>query len=101
MRCRKQRTVRQPPASILSIGSYLEPPPNVTTMRGMAAPLHHPSAQRLREAAFGDFVSLRDRKLLGALIRDLRVAAGYTQRDFAARLGVPKSVVSKIEIGDR
>ncbi|MGD0259361.1 MAG: helix-turn-helix transcriptional regulator [Verrucomicrobiota bacterium] len=35
------------------------------------------------------------------LLRKARVQAGFTQRDLAARLGVPQSFVSKYESGER
>lgn len=35
-----------------------------------------------------------------ALLRELREEAGYTQRDLAARLGVPQSRVSDYERGE-
>lgn len=42
-----------------------------------------------------------DRDRLGALLREARVEAGLGQGDLAGRLGVPQSVLSKIEAEDR
>jgi transcriptional regulator with XRE-family HTH domain len=58
------------------------------TIRGMAK-------------AFGEAVGRYERDRLAALLRRTRVEAGVQQRDLAARLGVPVSVLSKIETGHR
>lgn len=42
-----------------------------------------------------------DYKMLQDLLRELRVAAGLRQSDVAKKLGVPQSVVSKYEAGER
>lgn len=41
------------------------------------------------------------RKLVGAILREYRVAAGVRQVDLAERLGLPQSFVSKYESGER
>jgi transcriptional regulator with XRE-family HTH domain len=41
------------------------------------------------------------RRLVGAVLRDLRVDAKVRQSDVARRLGAPQSTVSKIESGER
>jgi transcriptional regulator with XRE-family HTH domain len=40
-------------------------------------------------------------KVLQALLRDKRRAAGLKQSELAARLNVPQSFVSKYEVGER
>lgn len=40
-------------------------------------------------------------KVLQALLRDRRVAAGLRQSELAAKLDVPQSFVSKYEVGER
>ncbi len=42
----------------------------------------------------------RRRTLVGRVLRDLRIEAGYTQVDVAARLGRAQSYVSKYESGE-
>ena len=39
--------------------------------------------------------------MLRGLLRKIRTEAGLTQAELAARLGVPQSVVSKYESGER
>lgn len=41
------------------------------------------------------------RKLVGAILREYRVAANVRQVDLARRLGQPQSFVSKYESGER
>ena len=36
-----------------------------------------------------------------ALLREARTAAGFTQEDVAAKLGVTQKFVSKVELGER
>ena len=43
----------------------------------------------------------QERRLLLDLIREARQAAGLRQVDLAARMGVPQSLISKIEVGER
>lgn len=45
--------------------------------------------------------SLRRRKLLWSLLRQVRLEAGLRQVDVAAKLGVPQSFVSNYESGER
>ena len=42
-----------------------------------------------------------DHAKLGAFLRTVRLEAGVSQRDLAAKLGLPQSFVSKIERGER
>lgn len=42
-----------------------------------------------------------DYKVLQNLLRELRLAAGLRQSDVAKSLGVPQSIVSKYEAGER
>jgi transcriptional regulator with XRE-family HTH domain len=41
------------------------------------------------------------RRLVGSVLRDLRLEANLRQADVAQHLGAPQSVVSKIESGER
>jgi transcriptional regulator with XRE-family HTH domain len=41
------------------------------------------------------------RRLVGSVLRDLRLQANLRQLDVAQHLGAPQSVVSKIENGER
>lgn len=41
------------------------------------------------------------RRLVGKILREMRLTSGLRQVDVALRLGVPQSVVSKIEAGER
>ncbi|MDE0207109.1 MAG: helix-turn-helix transcriptional regulator [Candidatus Tectomicrobia bacterium] len=43
----------------------------------------------------------KERRVLRQLLREARQQAGLRQVDLAARLGVPQSLVSKIEVGER
>lgn len=43
----------------------------------------------------------KERRVLRQLLREARRQAGLRQVDLAARLGVPQSLVSKIEVGER
>ena len=43
----------------------------------------------------------RDRQAVRQLIRSVRLRAGLTQQDVAARLGLPQSYISKCESGER
>jgi hypothetical protein len=56
---------------------------------------------RSMAGAFDRSISRRDRDQLAALLRRVRVEAGISLQDAAARLGVPVSVLSKIETGHR
>ena len=40
-------------------------------------------------------------KALGALLKNKRVAAGVTQEQLAAELGVPQSFIAKVESAER
>jgi transcriptional regulator with XRE-family HTH domain len=51
--------------------------------------------------AFGEHIPREDRDRLGALLRRVRVESGLQQRELAARLNVPSSLLSKIEAGER
>jgi transcriptional regulator with XRE-family HTH domain len=51
--------------------------------------------------AFARNVTRRDRDRLAQLLRHARIEAGLAQQDLADRLGVPVSVLSKIETGHR
>lgn len=51
--------------------------------------------------AFGRWMRREDRDRLGDLLREVRGEAGLRQGDLAERLGVPQSVLSKIEAGER
>lgn len=51
--------------------------------------------------AFDRHIPRRDRDRLGALLREARTEAGLQQRELAGRLGVPNSVLSKLEAGER
>lgn len=42
---------------------------------------------------------LEVRKLIGAHIRDLRIAKGLTQEDLAKEMGISRSTIAKIENG--
>jgi transcriptional regulator with XRE-family HTH domain len=44
---------------------------------------------------------LEERRLVGALLRRIRLASGLRQQDIAARLHVPQSFVGKYESGER
>ncbi len=56
---------------------------------------------REREGAFDHLVRRTDRVILGVAIRALREDAGYQQGDMASQLGIPQSVLSKIESAQR
>ncbi len=49
-----------------------------------------------RKTIFSD-----DQERLVTLLREVRQEAGLRQVDLAARLGVPQSFVSKVELGER
>jgi len=52
----------------------------------------------LKDAAFAEGYAERYANFkLGILLRQAREAAGLTQEELAARLGTPKSTISKIE----
>jgi len=51
--------------------------------------------------AFDGHIPRRDRDRLGALLRQARTEAGLQQRELASLLGVPNSVLSKLEAGER
>lgn len=42
-----------------------------------------------------------ERRVLRQLLKEARQQAGLRQVDLAARMGVPQSLVSKIEVGER
>lgn len=50
---------------------------------------------------FGPHVRREYRDRLGAVLRELRVERGLQQQELAGRLGIPSSVLSKIEAGER
>lgn len=43
----------------------------------------------------------KERRVLRQLLKEARLQAGLRQVDLAARMGVPQSLVSKIEVGER
>lgn len=43
----------------------------------------------------------RDYQAVQALLRQVRVDAGLRQQELADRLGLPQSVISKVETGER
>ncbi|MGB3167434.1 MAG: helix-turn-helix transcriptional regulator [Alteraurantiacibacter sp.] len=43
----------------------------------------------------------QDYQTVHALLRQVRKDAGMRQRDLAERLGIPQSVISKVETGER
>lgn len=43
----------------------------------------------------------KDRTILLQLLKEARINAGFRQEDLAKKLGVPQSMVSKYEIGER
>jgi len=43
----------------------------------------------------------KERRVLRQLLKEARRQAGLRQVDLAARMGVPQSLVSKIEVGER
>lgn len=51
--------------------------------------------------SFAEFDTVALREALASELRTLRVRHGYTQREVAASLGVPRSAVSEIETGKR
>jgi transcriptional regulator with XRE-family HTH domain len=51
--------------------------------------------------AFAKIVTRQDRDRLAQLLRQSRIEAGLAQQDLAERLGVPVSVLSKMETGHR
>jgi transcriptional regulator with XRE-family HTH domain len=43
----------------------------------------------------------RDQEVFRVLLRQVRLEAGLRQQDLAARLGVPQSLISRAETGER
>ena len=43
----------------------------------------------------------KERRVLRKLLKEARRQAGLRQVDLAARMGVPQSLISKIEVGER
>ncbi|MBR3224995.1 MAG: helix-turn-helix transcriptional regulator [Atopobiaceae bacterium] len=46
-------------------------------------------------------MNTKTNECIGNYLRQLRINAGFTQKDVAEKLGVPQSTVSKLEIGVR
>jgi transcriptional regulator with XRE-family HTH domain len=53
------------------------------------------------ERTVGRGIPRRDRRVLAAMLREARLAAGLRQEDLAARLGVAQSFVARYEAVDR
>lgn len=56
---------------------------------------------RERQRSFSQQITWEDRRKLGKILRSLRISANMKQGELAARIGVPQSVLQKIEYGYR
>jgi DNA-binding XRE family transcriptional regulator len=56
---------------------------------------------KMRDKSFKEaFEHYSNMLSIGLLIRDVRKAAGLTQKDFAARMGVSQQLISRLESGE-